>query len=342
VKYAGTTISTYRLPDWLGSLRVGSNPNRTYSWGVAFAPFGERYAASGGPAFSFTGQNEDTAAGLYDFLFREYHATQGRWISPDPAGMAAVSMASPQTWNRYGYLGGRPLNAVDPEGLLGRYGDCIGCNPYMHPAGDKGFGQMWGVVIEASFGPIGVSFSYGYSGAVATGPINSLFDEELPVNLTPPPLIPNNIQQVLNFVLFRQPVDWGSFMGGSACNPICDAQKAPANNGPHPIPSHQPTITPQQTCYGGSSLTDKTVRFFSLLRLPETWHECVVGGGSKVIFFGAAKAGAKAAGGEASLAAPVIGTAGKTLGLAGTGAMIVATMADIDCQIGPVEPYTEK
>jgi hypothetical protein len=100
----------------------------------------------------------------------------------------------------------------------------------MHPAGDKGFGQMWGVVIEASFGPIGVSFSYGYSGAVATGPINSLFDEELPVNLTPPPLIPNNIQQVLNFVLFRQPVDWGSVMGGSACNPICDAQKAPANN----------------------------------------------------------------------------------------------------------------
>jgi hypothetical protein len=28
VKYTGTTISTYRLPDWLGSLRVGSNPNR--------------------------------------------------------------------------------------------------------------------------------------------------------------------------------------------------------------------------------------------------------------------------------------------------------------------------
>ncbi|GAC1433205.1 MAG: hypothetical protein NVSMB58_16600 [Terriglobales bacterium] len=57
VKYVSTGISTYRVPDWLGSLRISSNPNRTYAWGVAFAPYGERYAAKNSPAFTFTGQN---------------------------------------------------------------------------------------------------------------------------------------------------------------------------------------------------------------------------------------------------------------------------------------------
>jgi hypothetical protein len=98
----------------------------------------------------------------------------------------------------------------------------------------------------------------------------------------------------------------------------------------------------KKPCYSGNSITDKTVRFFSLLRIPETWKEWVAGGGAKILFFGAAKAGATSAGGAESLGAAAIGTAGKGVGLAGTGAMIVATMADFDCQIGPVEPYTEK
>jgi RHS repeat-associated protein len=55
--------------------------------------------------------------GLYDFLFREYNPQHGRWISPDPAGVSAVSMSNPQTWNRYAYVGNRPLGNLDPTGL---------------------------------------------------------------------------------------------------------------------------------------------------------------------------------------------------------------------------------
>lgn len=119
VKYAGNTISTYRLPDWLGSFRVGSNPNRTYSWGVAFAPFGEMYAQSGSPAWSFTGEQgtADTVNDEYDFLARKLHSAQGRWISPDPAGLSATDPANPQSWNRYAYVGNNPLALLDPTGL---------------------------------------------------------------------------------------------------------------------------------------------------------------------------------------------------------------------------------
>jgi RHS repeat-associated protein len=119
VKYAGSSISTYRLPDWLGSFRVGSTNSRTHSWGIAFAPFGEQYAQSGSPALSFTGEQgtADTVTDEYDFLARKLHPSQGRWISPDPAGLAAVDLANPQTWNRYAYVGNDPCGYIDALGL---------------------------------------------------------------------------------------------------------------------------------------------------------------------------------------------------------------------------------
>ncbi len=48
---------------------------------------------------------------------------QGRWLSPDPSGLAAVDPNDPQTWNRYAYVGNRPLNTTDPRGL-DYVGDC--------------------------------------------------------------------------------------------------------------------------------------------------------------------------------------------------------------------------
>jgi RHS repeat-associated protein len=51
---------------------------------------------------------------LYDFLYREQHATQGRWISPDPAGIDAADPTNPRSWNRYAYVLNNPLSTIDP------------------------------------------------------------------------------------------------------------------------------------------------------------------------------------------------------------------------------------
>jgi len=83
----------------------------------AYAPFGEQYAPSGTTDASFTGQNADTTSALYDFTFRELSPTQGRWISPDPAGLAAADPTNPQSWNRYAYVADSPLNYWDALGL---------------------------------------------------------------------------------------------------------------------------------------------------------------------------------------------------------------------------------
>jgi RHS repeat-associated protein len=84
---------------------------------VGQPPYGETYANSVGTNFNFTGMDNDTKADLFDFPARDYHPTQGRWIMPDPAGLAAVDLKNPQTWNRYTYVGNNPLAAVDPLGL---------------------------------------------------------------------------------------------------------------------------------------------------------------------------------------------------------------------------------
>ncbi len=100
---------------------------------------------------SFTGQTQDAALGIYDLLFRQHSAAQGRWLVPDPAGLAAVDPTNPQTWNRYAYVMNNPLSAVD---LLGLANDCGGpCTPFTYSAG--------GCTISVSY--IQVNVSYGGS-----------------------------------------------------------------------------------------------------------------------------------------------------------------------------------
>jgi RHS repeat-associated protein len=115
--YTSAGLDHYRHSDWLGSNRLQSSPTRTVLSTFAYAPFGETYAWSGTPEKSFTGQNSDTTPGDFDFLYREY-SNQGRWASPDPAGLAAVDPTTPQSWNRYSYVTNNPLRYIDPLGLV--------------------------------------------------------------------------------------------------------------------------------------------------------------------------------------------------------------------------------
>jgi RHS repeat-associated protein len=115
--YTSTGLTYYRHSDWLGSGRLATTSTRTLYFDVAYGPYGEGYVPSGTVDLNFTGQNQDTVSGLYDFLYREYNANQGRWPWPDPAGMGAVSLGNPQSWNRYAYVLNNPLALLDSLGL---------------------------------------------------------------------------------------------------------------------------------------------------------------------------------------------------------------------------------
>ena len=83
-----------------------------------------RFIESGSTDFSFTGQRQDNVAGLYDFPAREY-SSQGRCLSPDPAGRKAVSLSNPQIWNRYAYVTNQPLSLTDPTGMCPNWGPFV-------------------------------------------------------------------------------------------------------------------------------------------------------------------------------------------------------------------------
>jgi RHS repeat-associated protein len=91
--------------------------------------------------------------GLTHFLFRDYSSTQGRWVVPDPAGMAAVDPGSPQSWNRYAYVLNNPLSYIDPLGLDCTLQDantgsnneqCGGGSGDASSSGNFGAGGAWG------------------------------------------------------------------------------------------------------------------------------------------------------------------------------------------------------
>jgi RHS repeat-associated protein len=141
--YSSSGLDHYRHSDWLGSVRLTSSTTRAVLSTTAYAPFGETYAQSGTADVSFTGQNQDTVNGDYDFMYREY-STQGRWPSPDPAGLAAVNPMAPQSWNRYAYVRNNPLGFTDPLGL-----DCMWDTGGIDRAGESEEGSDMNACLNA-------------------------------------------------------------------------------------------------------------------------------------------------------------------------------------------------
>ncbi len=116
-----------QMADWLGTIRAVANDSADDMQTGAHAPFGEEYSfTSAYPKPSiFTGQEDDGNDNptTYYFPERHYASTQGRWLSPDPAGLAAADPSNPQSWNRYAYVLNNPLSYTDPLGLYCYYGD---------------------------------------------------------------------------------------------------------------------------------------------------------------------------------------------------------------------------
>ena len=98
--------------DRLGSVRALN--------GVAtprYYPYGMEYTTTAQDKEKFGTYYRDSTTGL-DYADQRYYASgNGRFMTPDPAGMAAVDMQDATTWNKYLYVGDDPVNGYDPSGL---------------------------------------------------------------------------------------------------------------------------------------------------------------------------------------------------------------------------------
>jgi RHS repeat-associated protein len=125
----GQHLATYRSDktyfsavDALGTERMSATVDQTSNESCMNLPFGDDLTCTGTAVgevspLHFTGKERDGESGLDYFIHRHYASTMGRFMQPDPAGMMAVDIGSPQTLNRYTYVLNNPLSLVDPFGL---------------------------------------------------------------------------------------------------------------------------------------------------------------------------------------------------------------------------------
>ena len=115
--------------DHLGSVRMVTDRTTNIITRHDYLPFGDEIPAGSAGRSSqfgagsdnvnekFTGQYRDTETGLDYFGARYYALAIGRFLSADPASLAAVDPSDPQTWNQYAYVRNNPLDTTDPTGM---------------------------------------------------------------------------------------------------------------------------------------------------------------------------------------------------------------------------------
>lgn len=118
--YCGGMIFDH--PDEIGSATTATDCTGNTVNEKLYYPFGGFWTGVALPNLGMRQQfaqlpDFDTETNQYNTLYRHYVPTIGRWLSPDPAGLAAVNPANPQSWNRYAYVLNNPLATVDPLGL---------------------------------------------------------------------------------------------------------------------------------------------------------------------------------------------------------------------------------
>ena len=113
----------------------------------------------------YAGMEKDVGTGLEHTPYRKYESALGRWTSPDPYP-GSMSVADPQSFNRYSYVQNDPVNFTDPSGLLMSSG--------MWTPGQGGYG------CDAAYGSCGGGWdgTGGASGMGGFGFSGGLFDSE--------------------------------------------------------------------------------------------------------------------------------------------------------------------
>ena len=121
-EYATQTSATpqvsYLTQDHLGSPRINTDQNGQVTARHDYQPFGEEIARAGYGADSvkqkFTSYERDNETGLDFAQTRMYVSSSGRFSTADST--KKIAKRNPQSWNKYTYSFGSPLNYVDLDG----------------------------------------------------------------------------------------------------------------------------------------------------------------------------------------------------------------------------------
>lgn len=177
VSYPTNSTPLWLLQDHLGSTIAITDPSGNLITSLAYDEYGVPRSGNSG-RFQYTGQLWLPDAQVYHYKARAYHPGFGRFLQTDPLGYAAGA-------NLYGYVGGDPVNYVDPTGLCARVETysrpnldvtCTGRRQITRGASSSAIGELAGGLSSAilSFGEPSISQYYaGYGEDFSRSPIQS-------------------------------------------------------------------------------------------------------------------------------------------------------------------------
>lgn len=138
--------------DHLGSVREMTDGSGAIRARYDYDPYGVRTKIAGDLEASagFTGHYFHAPSGLHLTMFRAYDAQTGRWLSRDP-------LREDAGLNLFAYVGGDPVNAIDPLGLVNW------TNAGVAAAGiaGNGIGFVGGIALAGTTGVSGVGLAAG-------------------------------------------------------------------------------------------------------------------------------------------------------------------------------------
>jgi RHS repeat-associated protein len=140
--------------DHLGTPMAITDSAKTVRWSAQYYPFGALASenVSVQNDLRFPGQYHDRSTDLYYNMFRTYRHDLGRYLTPDPIGLAGGT-------NLYGYAGQNPINYADPMGLWS-----VRLSFYYGWGGTVSFGS------DEGSGFVGGEFGPGYGAGVVIEP----------------------------------------------------------------------------------------------------------------------------------------------------------------------------
>jgi RHS repeat-associated protein len=146
ISMASGSNTSYYIRDGLGSTANLTSSSGATQWTWSYEPYGsirtETKASGSQPDnfMKFTGEYLDPT-GLYHLRARQYDASAGRFLTPDPMGQSESGSAL----SSYVYSGAHPTAATDPSGLLfrpsflgpsyARFASSLGFHPCITPIG---------------------------------------------------------------------------------------------------------------------------------------------------------------------------------------------------------------
>jgi RHS repeat-associated protein len=114
---SGQTPHFY-VGDHLGTAQLEFVGGGAPVWQGEFLPYGQEIDTNAtANNFKFTSYERDNETGLDYAAARHYTSSFGRFMSPDPSGLAYADPRNPQSLNFYAYVQNNPLTNTDPAGL---------------------------------------------------------------------------------------------------------------------------------------------------------------------------------------------------------------------------------